>query len=694
MTLRGLKDTLIVFICMYVYQICSQDISSAPLSIQRPNWGVIFNRVGTVLNGVTRYKHTFAIPWPKIEEINMQHFVCDTDLLYQAQCDEINKLTDEINESVNTKIRSIQLQISNAKKLIEPISIQESTSNNGRSKRDSGHKLGSEYCKKMSSDQDEEDTSLLGTVGNVVSDIFGTPTSGDIKAIASHICNLAKLSELDEKEIHQANDRLTSISNILNDRITNIKGGIQDAQSRISTLNNQFLKVVHETYDNINVLETRMRKIEGMLGILLEVQNGLNRVEQSVDLLSSSTDKFISAINHLTTGYLPVYLVSVADISNILHHVERKVLPNYDDHFMITHKNPSFYYQLRDLTYTRTDDYLMIMITIPIHAIGGVLAVYRVDTTHLSLSLNDSSSTYIQHLPDYFATTLDTEYYTEINTAHYSSCRGENLKICSSETSLKRSTQRSCIASIFYDSNTDIMQKCDIRYEESVVPGHAMQLQNHRYFVHSSTLSETWQLVCPGAKLNYNEQNIESCNTCIIEVPCYCKLLAKDFTVPYQLTDCELSDPDYPKVTYHYGINLPVLHSLFSAEDLNELKGNILKENSKWKISLPKFKIKKSSKWEKVVEKDNVYQTDFHKLIAQHINKSTSFATKADFLAQKAEKYDDIANVHYNNIKHIFGGKGILRIFTTPKSMIGGISTSILMNVITLVIAFIIYNIT
>lgn len=680
-----------------VGKINSQDIAKAPLAIERPNYGVIFHRVGTVLNGETQYKHTFAIPLPKIGKANLQKFTCDTDLLYQEQCDEINGLINQVNDRLNIEIQNIQAQLVKAINMIDPISFQEFSTGNARTRRDTGHALGSEYCSKLSAgqsaDSSEDDGTLLTSIGNVVSDIFGTPTSGDIKAIASHICDMAKLSDLDEKEIHQANDRLTSMSNILNDRITNLKTGIKDAQVRISSLNSKFLKVVQETYGDMNALEKRIIKMEGMLGVLIEVQDGLNKVEETVDLVSASLDKWISAINHLTTGYLPPYFVSVSDITNLLKHIKTEVLPKYDDHFTITHKNPSFYYQLRSLTYTRTGKYLMIMVTVPIHAIGGVLAVYRVDTTHLSLSLNDSSSTFIHGLPDYFATTLDTEYYTEISAAHYSSCRGENLKICSSETSLKRSTQKSCVASIFYDSSDDIMEKCDIRYEESVPPGHAIQLSNHKYFVHSSYASETWQLVCPQANLGFNEQNIESCNSCIIQVPCFCKLLANDFIIPYQLTECKISDPQYPQITYHYGINLPVLHSLFPRQDLNEIKGDILKENSKWKIPLPTFTIKKSSNWEDVVAKDHAYQSDFKKVIAQHKNKTAAYATKADFLLKKAEDFSDLADINLKKIQNDIGGESFLHIFTTPKSMIGGISTSVILNIITLIISFIIYNI-
>lgn len=660
------------------------DVSTAPLTISRPNWGVIFNRAGTILNGITRYRHTFAIAWPKFYKSNLPFLPCDPDILYKTECEEINKLIANVTKMINIDIQTASASLEKAKKMIPQINIPTT-----RKKRDSGHALGGDYCNKMASEGDDDDASLIGTIGNVVSDIFGTPTSGDIKAIASHICNAAKLASLDEKEIHEANDRLTSMSAVLNDRITNIKSGISDAENRMTDLSNAFGKLIQGTNVTMNNLMTRVGKLEAFTGIILEILNGLNIAQQTVSSMSFTIDKWVLAINHLTNGYLPPFLVSVDDITAVLRHIEKNVMPRYNDQFVITHKNPSFYYQIRSVSYTRTDEHLIIMLTIPIHAVGGVLPVYRVDSTHISVSTNESSSTWIHGLPDYFAVTLDAEYYMELSTAQYASCRGETLKICSTETSLKRSTQKTCAASIYYDSADDIMRTCDIRYEEEMPVGHAIQLANHQYLVHSSNLTETWQLVCPQASSGFNEQNIESCNSCIIDIPCFCTLLATDFIIPYQLTECDVADPQYPKITYHFGVNLAMLHSLFEASALTEIKGNILKTNSKWKFPFPPLSIFRTSKWNDVVEKDKTYLKDFKKLMTQHKHESIAYATKADSLLRKAEDFSDLSVSKLHNVENLLGGKWLSSLFN-PKAMIGGISVSMIFAVVAIILS--IYN--
>ena len=227
------------FLLLQQYFINTQDVSLAPITIERPNWGAMFHKVRPILNGFSEYKHTFAVPWLKIEKVQLQLFVCDTDILYQEDCDRINKLITDINNTVNVRIQKLINVVERTKNDVHHISGMRK-----RKKRDTGHALGSDYCDKVkSSSSSSSDSSLLGTVGKVASDIFSIPSEDDIKAIASHVCDVAELADLEENEIHEANDRLTSMSNVLNKRITNIKNGITDAHNNIKKKYMIYLKM-------------------------------------------------------------------------------------------------------------------------------------------------------------------------------------------------------------------------------------------------------------------------------------------------------------------------------------------------------------------------------------------------------------------------------------------------------------------
>ena len=679
------RKSLILFAILNAY-LCN-DFSTAPKFIPRPNWGVTFSLVGTMLNGVTKYRHTFAIPWPKIEQVNLKPFPCDKNILYQEDCNRINIVIDEVNARLKNQTQRIAKKLKIEEENMNYVSFNDPST---RKKRETGHVLGNNYCNELSSnDYDDSDKSILGTIGKVASDLLGSPTSDDIKAIASHICNVAKLVELSKKEIHSSNDRLSSMSNVINERMTNLKSGIQDAENEMSKLNIQFNKAVENIDYAFKEIQERINKIQGMIAVELQLQTGLNRLETMLDILESEIDSWIFALGTLTEGYLPSFLVSREDIMNVLDHIDRKVLPQYGSHFEITHHNPSFYYELpQSIAYTKTDKYLMIMVKIPIESVGGILDVYKIDTTYVSISGNNSASTLIEHLPEFFATTYDTEYYTEFNDAYYSSCKGELIKICTSERSLTRSTEKSCAASLFFDSANDIMSKCNIAFEQVnsklESTDYSLKINDTHYFVHSASPNEPWQLICSRATVGYNVQNIESCNSCIVQVPCFCELHTPKFRTPEQVSDCDIKDPNYPEITYHYGINLPMIHSLFNKTALTEIKGDILKENKRWEIQLPDLPVLNSSNWENVVQKDKKYESDFKKIIHQHKQKSKAFATKADYLLKKAEDFSDLSHGNLKEIKKLLGGNW-LSPFLNPNVMLSGVSISTIISIVAII---------
>ena len=678
-----------VFICVFLfsYEIVCEDISTLPWSNHQLNWGVMFSRVGTMINGIARYRHTFAIPWPKIENANLQQLKCDTDVLYTEDCKRINKFIADVSKRLNGKIEYIrgklkieESNMDHARMIINP--------NTSKFKRDAGSTLGKDYCKKFSSDETEDDT-LLGTIGKAASDLFGTPTNDDMKAMANHICNAAKLAELNEKEIHESNDRLTSMSNVINDRITNLKGGITDAERRIELIDDQFKTVVRNTSEEIDSLERRLNKLEGLIAVELELQNGLNKIEQIYDMIEITINQWIFSLRTLTDGKLPPFLVSPEDISNVLTHVQDKILPSYGEQFTLTHQNPLFYYKLVSLlSYAKTENYLMIMLSIPINTIGGLLAVYKIDATHLSVSANDSSSTLITKLPKFFGITSNSRYYIEMDESHFSSCKGDLVKICPSEHSLRRDTQKTCAASIFYDSAADVMEKCDIRFEEidkMIKSGYSMQIDKLHHFVHSANDEEEWQLICSDPSSHKNIQSVKSCNSCVIKIPCFCSLMTPDYVIPEQL--CQIKDVKQKQhqITYKYGINLPMLHSLFDKSDLSQINGNILKENQKWNIHFPELFISNSSSFENVVEeKDDIFIKDFNKVMMHHKNKSEAYATKADYLLKKTEDFSDLSHKHLKYMTNLLGGTWLLSFFR-PSTMIGGVSISMIFSIVAII---------
>ena len=104
-------------------------------------------------------------------------------------------------------------------------------------------------------------------------------------------------------------------------------------------------------------------------------------------------------------------------LSSILAHVLKEINIYGHDIFELAHSNPSFYYQIQRTLYTQSDQYLYITMHIPLTSVGGMLAVYRLDVTPLSINNTHGDRTRILGLPAYLAVTPNAENHTELSCA-------------------------------------------------------------------------------------------------------------------------------------------------------------------------------------------------------------------------------------------------------------------------------------
>lgn len=672
------------------------EIASMPHSYSRVNWGVVFNKVGTILNGIAKYRHTFAVAIPVMDYTPLQLMPCDSDELKLAHCEAINILVNEVNMGYENEFALMKQNVANVLAVIGE--IDETGGGGRRKKRDttsssSSPHLSPDFCQDGS--QDAGGGGLLATLGKIGSDIFGLPTYDDIRIVDKHICQLADTVDLNRREILKSNERLSSVSAALNNRISSLQHGLANMNERISETQDRLVEVTRTMVDDLNELSNRMSFIEATQEAMYLFIANLERFQNAASQHLTYAATWLYGVNKLLEGYVPQELIMVDDIQSVLDHVQNVVLPK-NPQLRLVHTNPSFYYQVRSTAFTRTTNYVFITLTVPLRSVGGILAVYRVDRTHISTAEHHTSSTRIANLPDFFAVTpSDLAYYTELSLAHYSSCRGEGIRVCPTERGLRASNSLTCAAAIFYDRTTEISKHCEIHFEERVMPSEVVKLRDMEYLVHSeySGPDETWTLHCPYASPEPGSssgqghlQSIASCNTCIIQLPCGCSLDGGTFLIPVQLTGCTVHEElGFPEVTKLFPINLPVLTSLYSAEDILHMHGSTVHTEPSHSDLLPTdflLNVTKSD-WAGVVAKDEKYKVDFKKLISRHKKESVAYADKAEYYLKKATDFYDLNMAHIKDLEKQFGGE-LYHNFLNPSAIVGGTSTFWVVAVISL----------
>lgn len=647
----------------------------------RINWGIVFRKIGAIVNGENDYRHTFGVPIPNLTYTPVKYVQCDRDDLRKFHCEDMNKATQLFNDEFQSRFDDLKNQLS-----IQLNSIQVAYRTSDRRRR-STTSLGSDFCKDTSGKGDSSG-GLAGFLGGIASSLFGTPTMSDIRTVDKHICQLADLAETNSKEIVASNKRLTSISKILNskvdnlqDALTNINQRVNETEDNLIELSRQTARAMDNIDDLISIEETRTKILIKFLSNLLlhqtQLEHYLNRVAQ-----------WIGGIQQLNTGVLPEKLITVGDIEHVLKYIREVELDKSFakmSNLRLMHDNPSAYYMYEKVVYTRTDNMIYVTMYVPLYTEGGMLTLYRVERTHLPTTHATTPSTIIANVPDFVAFSTNFDYYTEYTSTEYASCRGDVLKTCDTERALQRvADSPSCITAILEDSPDQIRKLCDVRLELNPVPSSLLYLENNTYLVHVRD-NTTWSLECPFST-NGNVRAVQRCtNTCILTVPCQCSLNANsDFKIPYRLQDCP-HDTSFPDIKLQYPTNLHLVSALYKDFSIG---GDVFLDEPAVIEHRINLTISKSD-WNSVVSKDEKYNIDFNKYLAEHQKQSELYAGKADLLLAKARNMNELNNAHLSDIETLFKS-GIWKSLLSPSSAIGSLSMSMIIAI--LAIAMSIFN--
>ena len=668
-----------------------RDIATMETEFLRTGWGVIFHKVGAILNGISKYLHSFLVNIPDMTYYPLEPMRCDTDDLRLAHCESINKLLKSVNEAYQRDFDEKAAEIASILSIIR--SVEESTPE-GRKKRrkrsfeDNGAPhLSPSYCE--DGGQEGGGGGVLATVGNAMSSIFGTPTWHDIKVVDKHICELANAVEINRQEIVASEKRLSSISQVLNNRITVLQHGLQNMNLRITETQERLVQITREVVGDINEVNKRVTFLESAQeAMYLFLGNFMTFQLAAMQHLNYATN-WMLGINRLLEGYIPPELITVSDIQRVLDHVTEVVLPQ-NPQLRLVHPNPLFYYQIRSTVFARSDNYIFITLTVPLKSVGGILGVYRVDPTHIATVEHHQSSTRIANLPDFFAVTPDLDYYTEMSVTHYSSCRGVNIRVCPTERALQDANKLTCAAAIFFDKKKDVLKHCDIRYEHSDMPTQVVRVRDSEYLVHSKDAgpNTTWSLHCSAPDNHNILRTIDSCNTCIIKMPCGCSLDGGEFLIDFQLTGCEVIDTSgFKTISKAYPVNFSLLTFLYSISSLEEVTAEEthpepMLESNCFNVNIT------SEEWEEVVAKDEKYSIDFQRLLKQAHNDSVIYADRASYFLKKATDFSDMKLGPINHL--LDNGGDLLGSIFNIHTFVGGMSLFWLVAIASLVLGL--YN--
>ena len=640
--------------------------------VHRLNWGVVFRRTNSILNGASIYYHTFGFPIPSVPQLALKELNClnltNANLI---NCDAANDLILITGRVLNEKIRALNERIEAVSRVIPSVSEQ---FDGNRKKREAGRQrravVGGEndneaFCNNIPRVPEQAGDAFRGS--------FGLATDAQVKTLASNICDLGKASRTITAAITSTREQFSTITKNVDRRLNNLGTLIVEVNERV-TDGHRALEHLHgELDDALRRQENILRALYVSNTVLVKLRNKLQTLEAEVDMAEFSVDNYRIGMGQLLTGQLPPSLVSHEDLQAAIALAQQKIRTAVSDALLVE-TNPAYYFLHGEVTVTRStvNNYIYAMLAIPIHSrVGGIMNLYRVENVPITFNSTSRARTRAENLPDFIGVSPNGAFYSEFSATEIATCKGHDLLTCESERSLFRSDTPSCAMAIFSDMTQEITRLCNFSIELHPKWTAITRLERDLYYIYSPHADSNpgWQLMCEGK----TEANYKPCSGCMQHVRCGCALISqREFEIPARL--CDASDKDgvsfvpYPR---RYTINLPLLTSLVQdTRAIHYTGGHMFTEEIPTTYN---FAQPAQHAFERALERDQEFAVDMKEYIRAVDRESVVFETKAAALLNEAREYTDKIGASINESANELKAMGFLASLT-PKTATGAIA--------------------
>ena len=559
--------------------------------ILRPNYGTAMYHLGAIDVGASKWTHTFAIPWlrPKMEAIPRP--LCAGQV---SECKNVSQLIETIDNQRQESFRRIMNYTTSFQKLIK-------TTNN--------HKMNKPATRSR--------RGAIDIIGQISKSLFGIATTHDCEILAQHIKKIEETTSLQSEYIHKHESLTNSFMKTTGKRLRNVEHAMNMNHENIVTLQKN-IGLLEDTYRRQFKFEVEISQRLNLLFTVLQIL--VYDLNQLVGMEALAMN-FMLASQTLLDGYLPLAIIDPDQIQMVLDHVATEL--KNSDHFSgfrIAYENPNYYFQVKDILYSSSEEYLYLSIFIPLYSELSYFEIFNVITIPMSLNGTHSNTTRIRPNHQYLGVSVDEKNYLEFDHDFLSGCQGRELKVCKGTKSMRSTEYLSCLMALYLDLPKQIVEKCEIEFEIDGLFEGAIDLTDNLYLV--SSRDDTWTLSC----WDKPRQTIQSCQYCLLKIGCGCALTSSSFTIAPRITGCVDRKED---VTYLHPFNLAAFYTLFP--DNKTFISGLQTFTRMPQFPIPHLAPIKGN-WETINQNEKKLALDFKELIKKNEENGKVFASKVDAL--------------------------------------------------------------
>ena len=567
---------MVFFYLLTMPMVQAQD---SPDTVNRINYGVVFHNRGVLHYGEQSWLHSFVINLPKIpKESDMSLDIC----------------VDRHDVAFHSKGKS------NSCKIIQPIirAINEVRLDTMEYVKDLNDQMLTMLPHTPLTGVIRSRRSLLPFIGDWSSSLFGTATVRQVKTLQAHIIQIAnqtnKITHAFQTQTHQMTSFMSATTAELNQAVKEIKLNHRTI--------NIALKAYKQALNETDSLHTRLQ--------LLSIDN----LNHYFTLRSKATELF-HAISQLFLHKMTPQLISPTLLSNTLSQIQLELKSEHPT-FKIANFHPNYYYESA-VQFSRHNDQIIVVLPIPVTQNMHIFNLYQVVTFPIPINSTSPDATELDDRP-YLAVSKEYEITIELTHDQFALCKnhGQFLYTCPILAAIQNKPQKSCLSAIYFGHKEGITEQCRFHYVVQGARPNVYTLGQGQIL-----LMDIKQIVskCPEQK-----HVMKGCKLCIIQPKCDCELIADNYYIQPQISDCVTSGK---AVTMVYPVNMALLQLYFSKKQLEHFAHDMVTEVP-LNYTLPAFQL---------------FQHNFSQLVAQEKHQRLSLSKMVQRAKQNQVIYDNLA---------------------------------------------------
>ncbi|KAK3104775.1 hypothetical protein FSP39_009897 [Pinctada imbricata] len=569
-TLNLSIGTIHLLVCV-IAAICSTSPALAN-TIQRVNYGIMFEKQHPLHLGQESWIHTFEIPLPKMS-MELGNLQC-TD----RKCQVAKHLLQSINALRTQTVTKVNTTLHDIRRLIPRSVLPPEENYVGHSRVRRG---------------------LFDFIGKISKSLFGTATSDDINTMKRHMQVLNRNNAKLAKAMAIQDEHLSSFISTVDERFGNIMQAVQKNHK-------EAIAIAESARHSIDAVEHEFLILEEIM---------LKQVNASATLLSALEHVTLS-VHDLVKGKLSPFLLKPNTIEHSLKQIQSILDTKFPD-FVVIHKDPLYYYSFADFLYTRLHSTMYIILKVPISPMSQPLELYRVFSFPVPVNESSSHATQLMDIPDYFAHSKDNQHFTTLSNSQVAQCTGSKTRFCPANVPLSASAAPSCISSIFYNQKEFTSKSCNFRFVLNKLYPTFIELSPSSVLLYRIPMAA---LNC-GAK----QKIIKGCNFCVMDIPCMCSITSDSLYLPPRLGKCKIGSDE---VSVVHPVNLALLQEFFSPEAHSTIFGDTIFE-SFVNLKVPPIKIFNHS-FNQYLANDEQYHFSLKKMASAAKKDGTVFKSLAE----------------------------------------------------------------